>query len=184
MHLFSSIKSIILDIAEEMHLPGFPIPEDWPKYLSRKQYAQYLELYKSFHKINTKTQHLVEEVTQDDTGIWTVKVLNMKTNQILVYKSFHLVMATSIYNHPIEPQFKGQEDFKGPILHSSRYTNAKDLGLSDGKRVLVVGSGILFTIFFIFPICSYYYLTKKREFWDGNLPRCRREWIKVHVANA
>lgn len=36
------------------------------------------------------------------------------------------------------PCFKGQENFKGEIMHSERYRSAEEFA---GKRVLVVGSG-------------------------------------------
>jgi len=45
-----------------------------------------------------------------------------------------------VYNDPIIPSVPGDDSFPGVVVHSSRYTNATDLGLV-GKKVLVVGFG-------------------------------------------
>jgi len=48
-------------------------------------------------------------------------------------------VAAGLHNNPNIPNFKGQEKFKGKILHSSQFINAKHL--CENKKVIVVGSG-------------------------------------------
>ena len=57
-----------------------------------------------------------------------------------VYRCKQLVLANGIYNDPIVPAFADMAVYNGRVVHSSRYTNATELGWV-GKKVLVVGWG-------------------------------------------
>ena len=50
------------------------------------------------------------------------------------------MLANGIYNDPIIPAFADMAVYNGRVVHSSRYTNATELGWV-GKKVLVVGWG-------------------------------------------
>lgn len=49
-----------------------------------------------------------------------------------------LIVASGVLHHPNIPEFEGQDDFDGPIFHSTHWDYSVDL---DGKRIGVVGTG-------------------------------------------
>jgi len=129
------------DVAEECSLPGLDIPRDFPVFCTRQQYAEYLESYVRLLDLpvrNLSTVTKMERVPAN--GSWVVNVANLHTGLSETYTAKHVVLANGIYNDAAVPKVPGQNTFKGLQVHSSRYTNAADLGLK-GKRVLVVGFG-------------------------------------------
>lgn len=142
------------DIIEECHLPFFDMPKSYPVFPSRQQFAQYLEAYKVGMNLNVLTLHPVFNITQAPEGDkykWIVKAKNLRLKEgepgyVRSFKCHNLVIANGIYNDPIIPKVPGLGNqtekplYKGLSIHSSRFTNGKDLGLT-GKNVLVVGWG-------------------------------------------
>lgn len=128
------------DIAEECHLPHLPLPDSFPKYPSRQQFAQYLDAYWKCLGLDLRLLHVVESAEKDASGKWKVSVRNVTTRGKTLFTATHLVIANGIYNDPLIPALENASEYQGLQLHSSRYTNAKDLGLVN-KKVLVVGWG-------------------------------------------
>ena len=127
------------DIVEECHLPHLDMPGSFPKYPSREEFARYLDAYWQCLGLDVRRLHVVEAADKQ-LGKWKVTVRNVLTGQRTLFTSTHLVIANGIYNDPMIPKLDNEDSFKGLKVHSSRYTNAKDLGLVD-KKVLVVGWG-------------------------------------------
>ena len=144
------------DIAEECALPFVPIPANYPTYISRQQFAGYLGDYKSLLGLRVEYGSLVERAERvgDVDGAcegWVVTVRrggdggdggdgDGATPRRTVYRCKQLVLANGIYNDPIIPAFADMAVYNGRVVHSSRYTNATELGWV-GKKVLVVGWG-------------------------------------------
>lgn len=83
----------------------------------------------------TSTQLVRRSASYDSTQRrWNVKVT--RRGEEIVLKPKHLILATGVIDHPATPQVKGADDFKGQILHSKAFKNAKSWR---DKKVVVVG---------------------------------------------
>jgi len=112
-------------------LPYLPFPAGTPRYPSREQVIEYFELYARYFEL---APHFNEEVR-------TVRPCNpgwMTTTTAGVYHSRQVVVATGYNAVPYLPQWRGQERFRGRILHSSEYRSGESFR---GQSVLVVGLG-------------------------------------------
>ncbi len=116
----------------KMHsaLPGMPMPRSFPKYPSRLQIIEYLEVYSSSHDIEVRFG--VRATTISKEKVWTVDSSDG------AFQARNVIVATGLANMPIRPNWAGQELFTGKLLHSSEFRNAAAL---DARRVLVVGFG-------------------------------------------
>lgn len=117
---------------DKMHsaLPGKPMPRHFPKYPSRLQVIEYLEVYSSSNDIEVRFGVRATTIRKDKT--WTVETSHG------VFEASNVIVATGHANAPIRPTWEGQELFAGKLLHSSEFTNAAALA---ARRVLVVGFG-------------------------------------------
>lgn len=112
-------------------LPYFPFPAGTPRYPSRKQVVEYLELYARHFELAPHFNEEVRTVRPRNPGL-TV------TTTAGVYQSRQVVVATGCNAVPYVPRWRGQERFRGRILHSSEYRNGESF---QGQSVLVVGFG-------------------------------------------
>ena len=112
-------------------LPYLSFPAGTPRYPSREQVIEYLELYARHFEL---VPHFNEEVR-------TVRPRNpgwITTTTASVYHARQVVVATGYNAVPYQPQWRGQERFSGRILHSSEYRSGESFR---GQSVLVVGLG-------------------------------------------
>ena len=75
------------------------------------------------------------------TGRWVVKVKDRSSgNEETISQSIFdaVVVCTGHHVHPYKPVLKGQEKFKGTIIHSHSFRSADEF---EGKNVVVVGVG-------------------------------------------
>ncbi|MEU6844315.1 NAD(P)/FAD-dependent oxidoreductase [Streptomyces sp. NPDC046716] len=74
------------------------------------------------------------------TGRWTVEVEDEGTGERESYSAGYLVGATGYYDYdtPYRPQFPGEADFRGTLVHPQHWPEDLD---HTGKRVVVIGSG-------------------------------------------
>ncbi len=112
-------------------LPEMPFPVDYPRYPSRQQVVDYLDSYAAHFGLIPIFNQTVTAVSQQN-GRWQIQ-----TNDG-TYTSDFVVMATGLNQVPTIPTFANQEQFKGQILHSSRYTNGEAYR---NQNVLIVGFG-------------------------------------------
>jgi cation diffusion facilitator CzcD-associated flavoprotein CzcO len=117
-------------------LAHFAIPKHYPKYVSKDQYAQYLQLYANHFELhvllNTNVTSIRREgldafepgfIVETDSGAWRCSTV---------------VVATGKYAVPTIPAFLDLDRYQGIQLHASQYHTARDYA---GKRVLIVGIG-------------------------------------------
>ncbi|MEA3096024.1 NAD(P)/FAD-dependent oxidoreductase [Caballeronia mineralivorans] len=112
-------------------LPYLSFPAGTPRYPSREQVIEYLELYARHFEL---VPHFNEEVR-------TLRPRNpgwIATTTSSVYHSRRVVVATGYNAVPYLPRWRGQERFGGRILHSSDYRSGESFR---GRSVLVVGLG-------------------------------------------
>jgi cation diffusion facilitator CzcD-associated flavoprotein CzcO len=112
-------------------LPGLPIPKAYGRYPSRAHVVEYLEAYATEFALKPVFNAPVHAVRRDGRT-WRAEAGENSRSAPIV------VVATGLANYPYSPTWPGIEQFRGPILHSSRYRNP---GPFAGQRVLVVGYG-------------------------------------------
>jgi indole-3-pyruvate monooxygenase len=112
-------------------LPGLDFPSDYPRFPSREQFIAYLEGYARHFDIRPSFEEPVTRIAPNGAG-WVV------TTQKRTLPVQHVVVATGYTRLPLEPTWPGQERFRGPVMHSSRYRNGAPF---KRQRVLIVGLG-------------------------------------------
>jgi cation diffusion facilitator CzcD-associated flavoprotein CzcO len=112
-------------------LPHFPFPDDYPTFISKNQYVAYLDQYCAHFNIKPIFKQEVTSVRKK--GEYWIAETKDKT-----FEAKNVLIATGYNRVPKYPTLKGQEVFKGEIIHSEKYKNGKAW---EGKNVLVVGYG-------------------------------------------
>lgn len=112
-------------------LPHLPFPKEYPTFISKNQYIAYLDQYCEHFTIKPIFKQSVISVSKNGDN-WIVQTKD-KT-----YEAKNVLIATGYNRVPKYPTLKGQEEFKGEILHSEKYKNGVPF---KGKNVLVVGYG-------------------------------------------
>ena len=113
------------------HLPGLPMPSNYPRYPSRQQFVDYLESYRDKFALKPIFGVRVDAVRRDRNG-WRVEAGES------VWSARIVVVATGWAAFPRTAKWPGQEMFAGEIVHSSAYRNPSPYA---GQKVLVVGFG-------------------------------------------
>jgi putative flavoprotein involved in K+ transport len=111
------------------HLPGYPIPREFGRWVARDRFVEYLERYAAHHGLEPR---LGVEMTRldNDNGGWRVSTPQRSLDARAV------VVATGFSRVPFTPAWPGS--FAAPLVHSSEYRNPEPYV---GKDVLVVGAG-------------------------------------------
>ena len=121
-------------------VPDYPIPEHYPRVPSGAELQAYFENYAKDFKVLEKIRFNTEitRLEQDKSGGWIVHYSDDKS-EVAEKKQFDfVVVASGIYFDPYIPQFPGQKQFNGQILHSSQYRSPAS---ATGRKVVVVGFG-------------------------------------------
>jgi indole-3-pyruvate monooxygenase len=112
-------------------LPGLSMPADYPKYPSREQMVAYLETYATHFDLKPQLGVTVNRISHVGDS-WVVESSAGKLT------ARNVVVATGNTRVPFQPSWPGQEQFKGAVLHSSKYKSGAQFR---GQRVLVIGFG-------------------------------------------
>ena len=114
------------------HLPYLPFPEDYPLYVSRAQMCDYFESYARTFDLKPR---FGEEVTEISRAGDRWRVSTQKGN---LFHAREVVIGTGVNRIPYSPEFEGEAEFKGTIVHSRAYRRVDPF---QGQSVLVVGMG-------------------------------------------
>lgn len=112
-------------------LPHLPFPKDYPTFVPRNQYVAYLNQYVGHFSIKPIFNQDVVSVKKNGE-YWVVQTTDS------TFEAKNVLVATGYNRVSKIPALKGQEEFKGEILHSEKYKNGKPY---KDKNVLVVGYG-------------------------------------------
>src|SRR5256885_1419457 len=112
-------------------LPGLRFPRAYPLFVPRPLFCDYLRRYAETFRLPVKTGSAVTAVRRDD-GVWRVSTARGG------HTARAVVIATGIVANPQRPRFRGEEVFRGRLVHSVEYRNPAPYM---GRRVLVVGVG-------------------------------------------
>ncbi|MEQ9300711.1 MAG: NAD(P)/FAD-dependent oxidoreductase [Cyclobacteriaceae bacterium] len=119
-------------IKEYSHLPHLPLPEAWPQYISKDELIDHMNSYSTYFDLSVNFNQKVVEIMAegDEWKITTASREHFIAERVIVSTGFNRV--------PVIPEWSGQETFKGSVIHSRDYRNAKSY---HGKKVLIIGMG-------------------------------------------
>ncbi|KAL1406101.1 hypothetical protein Q8F55_007784 [Vanrija albida] len=127
------------------HMPFMPFPDNWPKFMPAGKLANWLESYAEAMECNVwlkSTLDPARTVWDAAAGKWNVVVLRTKADGSVEERPMsvgHIVLATGLAGGKAKmpPPFKGQEEWAGTIVHSSKHAGGDAW---TGKKALVVGA--------------------------------------------
>lgn len=140
----SLYRSCVINTSKEMTCySDFPIPEDYPNFMSHRNFKRYLDLYTDTFKLRKYVSfcHRVQSIKKSskiDNGLWYVTVLDLKTGQRREETVDFVLVCNGHLHEPNVPNVKGLETFQGRVLHTYDY---KDFRGFEDKNVLVLGIG-------------------------------------------
>ncbi len=131
-----------VQIQKELYeFPDWPLPPETPNFTPGGIFQQYLEDYCDHFGVRPHL-HLNARVTsverrRDGASGWAVTV---ETGGETATEVFDLVVvATGLYSEtPNMPEYPGQDEFRGQVLHISQVKTREPL---EGRRVAVIGYG-------------------------------------------
>ncbi|XP_075545127.1 flavin-containing monooxygenase 5-like isoform X2 [Dermacentor variabilis] len=141
----SVMRTTIINSSKEMSaFSDFPPPKDFANYMHSAKMLDYFRSYADHFGVtkHVKTRHDVVQVTPagdyEKTGRWDVLVrdLEANTDRTETYDAVAVCVGHHVYPHV--PHFKGQEKFRGRIVHTHNLRNADRFR---DRRVAVVGIG-------------------------------------------
>ncbi|OPY99847.1 monooxygenase [Bradyrhizobium sacchari] len=120
------------------HLPYMPFPPNWPVYIPKDKLANWFEAYVDAMELNFWTGTEFEGGTYDEAkGHWTVALRRADGSKRSMHPR-HVVMATGVSGIANIPEIPTLDNFKGTLMHSSRYEDGENW---TGKRAIVIGTG-------------------------------------------
>lgn len=121
-------------------IPDFPMPDDFPRLPTGEQLQSYFENYAKHFGLLEKIQFnvAISKVEEVEGNGWILHYENRKTGETGKHTFDFIVVATGLYSNPFMPEFPGQDQFQGKILHSSEYTDPNAIS---GEETVVVGFG-------------------------------------------
>ncbi|MET4389728.1 cation diffusion facilitator CzcD-associated flavoprotein CzcO [Bradyrhizobium sp. F1.4.3] len=120
------------------HLPYMPFPPNWPTYIPKDKLANWFEAYVDAMELNFWTGTEFEDGAYDDAkGHWTVTLRRADGSRHTMLPR-HVVMATGVSGIANVPDIPTLTNFRGTLLHSSRYEDGENW---QGKRAIVIGTG-------------------------------------------
>uniref|UniRef100_A0A023GL55 Flavin-containing monooxygenase n=1 Tax=Amblyomma triste TaxID=251400 RepID=A0A023GL55_AMBTT len=141
----SVMRTTIINTSKEMSaFSDFPPPKDLPNYMHNTKMLGYFRSYADHFGVTkyVKTRHDVVQVTPaadyDKTGRWDVVVRDLETNTDRTETFEAVAVCVGHHVYPNVPSFKGQEKFRGRVLHTHSLKNADKFR---DHRVAVVGIG-------------------------------------------
>lgn len=122
----------------ENFFPYLDFPADWPEFMHKDKFAEWLEIYTRIMQLNYWGSTEAKSAQYDEKqGIWTV-VVDRAGEQVTLHPR-HVVLATGATGDGANvPDLPGQDVFEGVQQHSSEHPGPD--GMED-KRVVVVGAG-------------------------------------------
>jgi putative flavoprotein involved in K+ transport len=122
------------------HFPYLPFPKTWPKYIPKDKIANWLESYVETMEIDFWTGTSFKGATWNAAERrWTAELdMDVADGVHRTLHPRHIIMATSVSGTPNIPEIPTLENFKGTVVHSSRFGNGAEW---KGRNVYVFGTG-------------------------------------------
>jgi putative flavoprotein involved in K+ transport len=136
----SRYDALVLHNKTDMnHFAYQPFPDVFPEYLPKDKLGDWLEAYAGTLEINCWTSTRFTGATYDaGAGNWVASVRREDGTE-RVLRPAHIIMATGgVGSAPNIPDLPGIGNFRGDVLHTSRFRSGEPYA---GRRALVVGVG-------------------------------------------
>ena len=106
------------------------MPADFPNYMRHSKLLEYLRMYADHFRLDQyirfETKVVSLEQQQDGGGRWSVTTRKTKDSSGTATEMFDGVMVcVGIHSTGNTPNFEGQEDFKGELIHSINYRQVR-----------------------------------------------------------
>ena len=108
------------------------LPADFPLYIPKNQFADYLADYAKSFNLDIRHNTVVTKISKGGTGY------KVETQSGDTWEAPIVIIATGVNRIPFTPDWEGKESYKGELSHAFSY---KTGSAYKGKRVLVVGVG-------------------------------------------
>ncbi len=112
-------------------LPYLAFPKSYPRYVPKDLVIEYLEAYAKKFDLKPRFGEAVHSVRREGAG-WLIE------GTASSIRASFVVIASGYNAEPFIPSFPGIETFKGSLIHSASYANAKPF---TRQSVLVIGMG-------------------------------------------
>jgi cation diffusion facilitator CzcD-associated flavoprotein CzcO len=112
-------------------LPYVPFPASYPRYVPRNLMIEYLDRYAAMFDLKPRFGDAACSVRRDGND-WHIQGTTSSIS------APYLVVASGFNTEPVIPSLPGMERFRGKLIHSAAYANAKPFA---GQSVLVIGMG-------------------------------------------
>jgi Flavin-binding monooxygenase-like len=112
-------------------LPCLPFPADYPRYVPRNLVIAYLDRYATNFDLKPRFGETVRSVRRDRND-WFIEATQSSIS------ASYVVVASGFNAEAVMPSFPGLGKFRGKVIHSAQYINAKPFV---GQSVLVIGMG-------------------------------------------
>ncbi|KAK6937444.1 Flavin monooxygenase-like [Dillenia turbinata] len=120
-------------------LPHMPMPAEYPTYVPRVEFVQYLDNYvRKFHIKPLYNRSVIGAEYEEVSQKWHIKVHNSMSDESEEYQTRFLIVATGETSDTFVPDVEGLHTFSGRVIHSTQYKSGKEFS---GQNVLVIGSG-------------------------------------------
>ncbi|GMT35859.1 hypothetical protein PFISCL1PPCAC_27156, partial [Pristionchus fissidentatus] len=142
----SVMKSTVINSSKEMTAySDFPPEPTVANFMHNTHMCKYLEDYAEnfklaqYIKFHHKVLDIVRAADYNETGKWNVTVKDLKSGDTTTEVFDGVLVCTGHHTRPHWPvKWKGQDEFKGQIIHAHSYKDHR--GFED-KSVVVVGVG-------------------------------------------
>lgn len=122
----------------ENYFPYLAFPDDWPVFMHKDKFAEWLEIYARIMQLNYWSRTEAKSARYDDERqVWTV-VVDRDGEEVTLHPRHLVVASGNNGDRPHVPTIPGQETFVGVQQHSAEHSGPESL---DGKRVVVIGAG-------------------------------------------
>ena len=112
-------------------LPHVPFPTAYPRYVPRNLMIEYLDRYAAKFDLKPRFGDAARSVCRDGND-WRIQGTSSSIS------APYVVVASGFNAEPVIPSIPGMEKFRGKLIHSAAYANAKPFS---GQSVLVIGMG-------------------------------------------
>ena len=116
---------------KQSRLPYFDMPQQYPKYVPKDMYADYLRGYALEFNVNALFNQKVISIEKEH-DLWITRTDRES------FFSENVIIATGCAGKPVREVGKGIELFRGEVTHSCDYRNGQRYAR---KKVLVIGFG-------------------------------------------
>jgi cation diffusion facilitator CzcD-associated flavoprotein CzcO len=141
------------DVPSALYSFSFALNPNWTKLMpSNEEIKTYVDDVMNTYNLRPKmtfATEVIRSVWREDASRWLLFLRDFKTGREYTHECQILFAATGQLVEPRPCEIPGVPDFHGNIFHSARWDKAVNL---EGKNVVVIGNGCMFTYFNVAPL--------------------------------